>query len=222
VAQTPTAVPTPTLLPTPGPALTATTVLVSTPTPEPVPTVAPGSELYITFDGELSRTWTPPLLELLAAYGVRATFFVGERDVQQSGDLFQAVRDAGHTVALHPAAHQTLDSVGRTSFFASLGATATALPGGRCLRPPYSALNAYTRRRAEELGYAVVLWDVDAQRGQQLEVADVTARLLSQARPGTVIRFHDLGAGEDLTLSALKQALPVLAEQGYVFPVACR
>jgi peptidoglycan/xylan/chitin deacetylase (PgdA/CDA1 family) len=130
-------------------------------------------------------------------------------------------------VALYPARDLTLDSIGRTAFFEALRTTSQvlsqALPGAApgCFRPPDSALDAYTRIYAEELGYDVVLWDVDAQAGHP-DAAGVAAHVLSHARPGAVVRFQ---VGDDrgsATVAALAEALPVLADKGYIFETACR
>ena len=81
--------------------------------PQPVPNTQGGSAqetvtgnqgkvIYLTFDDGPSK-YTPRLLEILAKYNVKATFFVcGTGKV----DLLDDIANAGHTLALHSKTHK--------------------------------------------------------------------------------------------------------------------
>lgn len=61
-----------------------------------------GKVIYLTFDDGPSK-YTPRLLEILAKYNVKATFFVcGTGKV----DLLDDIANAGHTLALHSKTHK--------------------------------------------------------------------------------------------------------------------
>jgi peptidoglycan/xylan/chitin deacetylase (PgdA/CDA1 family) len=117
-----------------------------------------------------------------------------------------------------------LDAIGRNIFFEALASTMQVLPGSAdtCVRPPYGALDAYTRVRAEELGYRVVLWDVDSEDWRRPGADVIAGRIVTGARPGAVLRFHDGGGDRAQTLAALEAVLPVLHARGYTFELPCR
>ncbi|MGC9347170.1 MAG: polysaccharide deacetylase family protein [Anaerolineae bacterium] len=228
---TPTLQPTATPRVSPIPSATAiltptTTVSVTvTPTATDFRRVPPGSTLYLTFDdGPGDGDWTSKVLDILAEHEAQATFFVIGRLAAQYPALVQTELNAGHAVGGHTDAHQTLDIIGRSAFFTALASTVQSLPGGQgtCMRPPYGALDAYTRVRAEELGYRVVLWDVDSEDWRRPGADVIARRVLATVRPGAVLLFHDGGGDREQTLIALEVVLPALRARGYQFEALCQ
>src|SRR5580704_754032 len=59
----------------------------------------------LTFDDGPHPRWTPAILELLARRGLRATFFVVGRKVEQHPGVVKAILEQGHAVELHSYAH---------------------------------------------------------------------------------------------------------------------
>src|SRR5207249_152689 len=52
--------------------------------------------------------WTPRVLDVLAAHGARATFFLIGRRAAAAPDVVRAIADAGHEVANHTWSHPSL------------------------------------------------------------------------------------------------------------------
>ena len=63
---------------------------------------------------------------------------------------------------------------------------------------------------------AEVGWDVDTEDWRR-PGADVIAQRIMSAQPGQVVLMHDGGGDRWQTVEALRQALPVLVDQGYEF-----
>ncbi len=116
---TPTPTPEPTLTPSPSPSPTPT--LSPTPTTEPTPTLTPvptlavdpetGEQLpwaekkvYLTFDDGPSKN-TDALLDLLAEYDMKATFFVIGKEDEESRRLYKRIVDEGHSLGIHSYSH---------------------------------------------------------------------------------------------------------------------
>ena len=68
---------------------------------------APG-ELALTFDDGPNPAWTPQLIDILARYDVKATFFLLGRYAEQQRALVQRLANAGHLVGNHSWSHPTL------------------------------------------------------------------------------------------------------------------
>ena len=79
-------------------------------------------------------------------------------------------------------------------------------------------MDALSRVRLAELGYEVVLWDLDVVQSAETDAA--VASLLSLARPGSVIRFSVTNDGSQAA-AVLTGAIPALIAQGYEFVPAC-
>lgn len=188
------------------------------------PTPAPSKVLYLTFDDgpEPRNTWA--LLDVLARNNAQATFFVLGRQAQAHPDLIQAAAAAGHTIANHTYTHPPLNGISREAFMEEvLGAQAAigdvVIP---CLRPPFGSTDANTQAYAAEIGYQVVMWDIDTHDWSNPGADFIRGRLLDNARDGGIVLMHDGGGDRAQTIEALETALPILAEQGYRFAALCR
>ena len=181
--------------------------------------------IYLTFDdGPTSPSWTPQVLETLARYDAKATFFVLGQLAGRFPDLIHTEANRGHAVANHTFDHQTLDGIGREAFFQELQGTEAALGDSatRCLRPPYGATDAYTRAYAAELGYQIIMWDIDTQDWRRPGTDVIASNVLTHAFSGAVVLFHDGGGDRSQTVEALEKVLQGLSAQGYRFAALCR
>src|ERR1700736_3215717 len=59
------------------------------------------NEIALTFDDGPNPLWTPPLLDLLARYNVRATFFLIGQFAMKQRDLVRRTHAAGHLIGNH-------------------------------------------------------------------------------------------------------------------------
>ena len=210
-----------TIPPTPTPGPTATPV---PPTPTPPPTPEVGGVIYLTFDdGPIDPQWTPQVLEALAGYDAKATFFVLGRLAERFPELIDSEVEAGHAVANHTFDHSTLDGIGREAFFDEIQKTEEILgeKAVKCMRPPYGATDAYTRTYLAELGYTLILWNIDTEDWRQPGAEAIASAVVDQAYPGAIVLFHDGGGDRAQTVEALETILDTLSSQGYVFEVVC-
>jgi len=197
-------------------------------TPEPPQPPSPPSDgdkvVYLTFDDGPFPIWTRQILDLLAQYNARATFFVIGRQVPAYGDLIREGISMGSTFANHTYNHVALAGVSREQFQREVLATAEALGPyeSRCLRPPYAVIDDNARAYAAELGYRVVLWEIDPYDWQRPGAAVIAARVLENIAPGKIVLLHDGGGERSQTVAALETILSSLTAQGYRFEPVCR
>lgn len=64
-----------------------------------------GKQVYLTFDDGPS-IYTDAILDILADYGVKATFFVIGMTDKESKRLYQRIIDEGHTLGMHSYSHK--------------------------------------------------------------------------------------------------------------------
>jgi peptidoglycan/xylan/chitin deacetylase (PgdA/CDA1 family) len=87
----------------------------------------------------------------------------------------------------------------------------------RDLRPPNGATDANTRQYAADLGYAVVLWDVDPQDWRRPGATVISDHILRSVSPGAIVLMHDGGGDRTQSVQALGTVLQELSAQGYAF-----
>jgi peptidoglycan/xylan/chitin deacetylase (PgdA/CDA1 family) len=159
----------------------------------------PMRAIALTFDDGPDPTWTPQVLERLAAHRVQASFFVLGDAIARTPDLLAHVSAAGHEVELHgarhiPALRQSPAALSRD--LAATKATIMRLTGRapRWYRPPYG-IRPWRAHPYTALGLRLVTWSWDAGdwAGMGRRAPDAALAPLS---PGAVLLLHD-GASSD-------------------------
>lgn len=75
-------------------------------------------KVYLTFDDGPNST-TSEILDILATYDVKATFFVNGREDKESQDMLKRIVEEGHTLGMHSYSHVYDDIYGSVEGFAS-------------------------------------------------------------------------------------------------------
>jgi peptidoglycan-N-acetylglucosamine deacetylase len=195
----------------------------------PAPAARAGATgvVYLTFDDGPSPDWTPQVLQLLARYRARATFFVLGRSAAAYPELIRRAYAAGHGIGNHTWNHRRLTGLTGARLAAEVGATSAAIQritGApvRCLRPPYASVDAASARRIRALGLRLVLWDIDTNDWRRPGVGAIAGRVLRRVGSGDVVLLHDGGGNRSQTLAALEQVLAGLSARGFRFGALCR
>jgi peptidoglycan/xylan/chitin deacetylase (PgdA/CDA1 family) len=145
------------------------------------------------------------------------------RQVPAFSGLIHEAAASGHTFANHTYNHATLAGAGREYFTHEVLATEQVLGplAARCLRPPGGAMDAAAYTYAAELGYRVVLWDIDPRDWQLPGAGAIADHVLQRVGPGSTVLLHDGGGNRSQTVAALDTILSVLSAQGYRFEPVC-
>ena len=183
------------------------------------------SVLALTFDDGPSES-TPSLLEILAAHGVRATFFMCGRNVRRLPHIARQVLARGHEIGNHTDTHPRLDFKSSQFIYGEMALaqeTIHRLVGTtpRLFRAPYGVRWFGVRGAQQRLGLTGVMWTVIAQ-DWRLPADQVLRRVTAGAGNGGILCLHDgrgIQASPDIraTLSAVDQAIPILKQRGFEF-----
>jgi peptidoglycan/xylan/chitin deacetylase (PgdA/CDA1 family) len=126
---------------------------------------AGGKEIWLTFDDGPHPTHTKKVLNVLAAHQVKATFFVIGRNCAFYPSTLKAIAEGGHRICNHTYNHPKLTTLNRARIKEEILKTealiAPYIKGRKLFRPPYGAHNATVDEVVAELGYRLVIWNVD-------------------------------------------------------------
>jgi peptidoglycan-N-acetylglucosamine deacetylase len=179
-----------------------------------------GMYIAMTFDDGPSAELTPKLLDMLRERGIKATFFVVGRNVEEYPDIVRRMANEGHEVANHSWSHPALTKLGAESFRKQIENTNEAIAkatGKRpvLMRPPYGATSALLNRRlSEQFGLKVILWSVDPLDWKYRNSNRVYSSIIQNTQPGSIILTHDIHA---TTVAAMPATLDTLLSKGYKF-----
>jgi len=179
----------------------------------------------LTFDDGPDPAWTSRVLDILAAHGVRATFFlVGQRAAREPATV-RAIAGAGHEIGSHGWSHTSLwlcgprrteQEIARSKHL--LGYLAGTPPA--LFRPPWGMVNAAMFAALRRHGQRCVLWSIQPEGVRPAPASVQVAHVLRRAHPGAIVDLHDAegtpGAPARLT-AALPAMIGGLAAAGYGF-----
>ena len=150
----------------------------------------------LTFDDGPSQLYTQRVLDMLARYGVHATFFDVGRRVQAYPQLVREEMDRGHELANHTYDHPHLTQLDPAAIASELVGGTDALeqagaPAPRWFRPPYGLFSGAISTSADALGQATIGWHHTYDQYLLHDPAGGVASLLRDVRPGSIVLAHD-------------------------------
>lgn len=149
--------------------------------------------IALTFDDGPHPAFTPKLLDILKAYGAKATFFMVGQAALDCPDLVSRVASEGHVIANHSLDHKSLPLLDRSKRIRQIqaGAHAIAPYGTRLFRPPYGHQSVASLIDVLLLGYQVVTWNVVGWDWLDYDSGYISDRIISQVKPGSIVLLHD-------------------------------
>ena len=190
--------------------------------------LAPGTrQIALTYDDGPNDPHTLRLLEVLAKHGVRATFFLIGRYVQQRPDIIREVAKAGHAVGNHTFTHRLLifktEAEIRNELSQCHAALSDALGGySNLFRPPFGGRRPVVLRIARGLGLQPVMWNVTGHDWNAPPATVIERKITRRVHGGDVILLHDgghqqMGADRSQTVLATDRLLSRYQAEGYEF-----
>lgn len=176
------------------------------------------AEIALTFDDGPHPTRTPRVLEILAAAGVKATFFEIGRNAAAHPEVSRQVIAAGNTVGSHTFSHADLPKLpqphaeteietGEASVALALGVPAAKLP---FFRFPYGARTPAELAFVSRRGNSTFFWNMDSEDWRTRDPHKLFLHVLAEIdRAGRgIILFHDI---HEQTVIVLPHVLAELA-----------
>lgn len=179
----------------------------------------------ITFDDGPHPEGTPKILEVLAEFDVRATFFVVGEQVAKRPALTRLILDQGHVIGLHGHQHRPHPLRRREDMEADFARGLAAIEDAtgstpRLHRPPFGIYSPTSLRLARERGLQPLLWSKWGRDWRKMATPEeITARVVTNIRAGDVVLLHDADyysarGSHRRTAAALPTILKLLGSAG--------
>ena len=170
----------------------------------------------LTFDDGPSSRYTPELLDGLKERGVKASFFLVGKNIEENSDLIRRMEAEGHLIGNHTYNHVQLDKISDVSAREEILKTNNAIyeATGRYpqyMRPPYGAWKKNMEICVEMLP---VFWTIDTLDWKTQNVQAVCQVVEKEIEDGAIILMHD---EYETTVNAALKIVDEYQEKGYEF-----
>jgi peptidoglycan/xylan/chitin deacetylase (PgdA/CDA1 family) len=171
----------------------------------------------VYFYAEWGNEDTQDLINILAKYNVKATFFVVGEWVDKYPESVKALSDAGHFVMNHSNTHPHLPQLSQDQIIEEINTCNDKIEKVTGVRPnmvrvPYGDYSDKVVSTLRELGQYTIQWDVDSLDWKNLQPSEIQNRVLSKVKSGSIVLFHNAAAN---TPAALPSIIEQLQGQGY-------
>jgi peptidoglycan/xylan/chitin deacetylase (PgdA/CDA1 family) len=175
----------------------------------------------LSFDDGPDPTFTPQVLDLLAAHRAQATFFlIGRRAAGELG-LVARIRGEGHEVGNHYLTNGTTLTVSTQVFTERLIRTEEILglsqARPKLFRPPGGVIWPAQIEAAQARGYVAVLGSAYPYDPRRPPAAFIRWLVSKNLAPGAIVILHDGGGDRSRTVAALPGILEAGRSKGLRF-----
>lgn len=180
----------------------------------------------ITFDDGPHPVFTPQILEILAKYNAKATFFVVGNKVELYPDILKRIKKEGHEIANHTDKHiygGNLTSARLTTELEKTDEIIQRITGDKptLYRPVGGLYNNLIINTALKNGKIVILWSwhQDPEDWKKPRASKIAKHITKSVQPGNIILLHDwIDSGvtqTSQTVKALESIMEFLSQNGY-------
>ncbi|HEU4652427.1 MAG TPA: polysaccharide deacetylase family protein [Steroidobacteraceae bacterium] len=173
----------------------------------------------LTFDDGPHPETTPRVLDLLAKYSARATFFAIGKHIEAHRKLTERIVAEGHELANHSWHHSYWQNFQRsralTSDITRNADCIRSITGSEAqpiYRAPVGLKSPELARVAHALGLTVVAWSIHSRDTIDSDAHRIARRVLTKVRPGAIALLHDGHERSDRLRTNAVEALPFILE----------
>lgn len=182
-------------------------------------------KVALSFDAAWGNDDTQALLDILAEYDVKATFFMTGGWIESYPDDVKKIAKEGHDLGNHSENHKHMSTLSKNQCSDEIMSPHEKVKEitdvDMCLfRPPYGDYNDTLINMVEDCGYYAIQWDVDSLDWKDYGAENIVNTVLEHKNlgNGSIILMHN---GAKYTKDALPRIIEGLRAKGYeIVPVS--
>lgn len=173
--------------------------------------------IYLTFDDGPHPEITPWVLDQLAHFDAKATFFCLGEQIRKHPHLLRQIHDQGHQIGNHTYHHLKGWHVSDQKYIADVDACDQLLNeiglASVLFRPPYGRIKKSQIRALSDkkiIMWSHLSWDFDSKMNLNCAI-----NKLKKVTPGSIIVFHDSSKAWGKLAQMLPEVLSCYREKGF-------
>jgi len=173
--------------------------------------------IFLTFDDGPTSELCPYILDTLDKYNAKATFFCVGENVEIFPEVFQNIRERGHSVGNHTYSHDDARNVSHETYLKSIK-KCNELVQSKLFRPPYGRVKPILTKKIKKSGFKPIMWTVlSYDYDQEISSGFILRKIVNQTKPGSIVVFHDNIKSKRNLQIVLPRYLAFFSNKGYKF-----
>jgi len=178
-------------------------------------------QVIFTFDGGSVDVSALKILSVLKKHGVKGTFFLTGRFIEDNKDIVRRIHDEGHEIFNHTYDHPHLPTISDNDIVSQLARMdqrleeVAGISSKPYFRAPYGDRDQRVLRTAFNQGYQSVFWTLDAldwMESEGVNSEQVRNLILSSLASGNIYLMH---LGDSITGNILDDLFGEIERRGY-------
>lgn len=174
-------------------------------------------KVVLTFDDGPNEDFTPQVLDILDEYGVKGTFFVVGRNVDQVPHIAQEILERGHEIGNHSYSHPAFSTMTDDEVLWEINATQDIIENHTGYRPKYYRMPfGDGGKRIYELieDLTSIMWNVDTYDWGLESAQEIYDYTLPLFKDEMLVLMHDTS---QKSVDGFALLIKALVEQNYQF-----
>ena len=188
-----------------------------------------GKVIYLTFDDGPNPEITAWVMDELKKHQIKATFFCVGDNLKKFPEVAKKLLTEGHQIGNHTMHHIKGWKHKNVDYLKDIENCETEIrkiheqmndekAQPRLFRPPYGQIKPSQIELLREKGYEIIQWsNLSCDYDKRLNCEKSLSALVKNAKPGSIVVFHDSEKAENQLKKILPRYLKALLADGYTF-----
>jgi peptidoglycan/xylan/chitin deacetylase (PgdA/CDA1 family) len=188
-----------------------------------------GKVIYLTFDDGPHPEITAWVMDELKKHQIKATFFCVGENLKKHTETAKQLLTEGHQIGNHTMHHIKGWKHKNDDYLRDMESCETEIreiheqldiekAQPRLFRPPYGQIKPSQIKLLRNKGYEIIQWsDLSCDYDKHLNCEKSLSALVKNAKPGSIVVFHDSEKAEHQLKQILPSYLEAMLAEGFTF-----
>jgi peptidoglycan/xylan/chitin deacetylase (PgdA/CDA1 family) len=190
-----------------------------------------GRVIYLTFDDGPHPEITAWVMDELKKHQIKATFFCVGENLKKHTETAKQLLTEGHQIGNHTMHHIKGWKHNNDDYLKDIESCEKEIrdiheqldikkPQPRLFRPPYGQIKPSQIKLLRTKGYEIIQWsDLSCDYDKRLDCEKSLSALVKNAKPGSIVVFHDSEKAEHQLKQILPSYLEAMLAEGFTFEI---
>lgn len=190
-----------------------------------------GRVIYLTFDDGPHPEITAWVMDELKKHQIKATFFCVGDNLKKHTETAKQLLTQGHQIGNHTMHHIKGWKQNNGDYLKDVENCETEIreiheqldikkAQSRLFRPPYGQIKPSQIKLLRNNGYKIIQWsDLSCDYDKRLDCEKSLSALVKNAKPGSIVVFHDSEKAEHQLKQILPSYLEAMLAEGFTFEI---